>query len=118
MARRRLPLPNAIEAQQACKGGKIEANGQRAKPHREISVGDELLVKRPYGRRQKVIVKALADRNVTKADARLLYEDMTPPLTAEERELRRLTRAWPPAATRGVPHRRDRRLLRRLKGRD
>ena len=106
------------EAQQACKGGKVEANEQRAKPHREISPGDVLVITRPHGRRQKIIVRALADHHVTKADARRLYEDMTPPLTDEERELRRLAPAWPPAATQGVPHRRDRRLLRRLKGRD
>ena len=106
------------EAQRACNGGKVEVNGQRAKPHREITIGDELVITRPYGRRQSVVVHALAERHVPKADARQLYEDRTPPPTAEELELRRLTRAWPPAVSRGVPHRRDRQLLRRLKGRD
>ena len=38
------------EAQKACKSGKIDVNGQPAKPNRLLRVGDELLVGRPFGR--------------------------------------------------------------------
>ena len=38
------------EAQKACKAGKVEVNGQPAKPHREIRPGDELVISRPMGR--------------------------------------------------------------------
>src|SRR5262245_10483289 len=38
------------EAQRACNGGKIEVNGQRARPNRQLRVGDELLISRPFGR--------------------------------------------------------------------
>src|SRR5437773_2974082 len=66
------------EAQRACKGGKIEVNRQPAKPHRLLRVGDQIEIGRPYGRRQRIVVRALADRHVAKAQARELYEDLTP----------------------------------------
>ena len=107
------------EAQKACKTGKIEVNGQPAKPNRLIREGDELLIRRPHGRKQRVIVRALAERHIAKADARKLYEDLTPPPTPEEIEMRRLERIYraqvtPPRA----PDKRQRRALRQLKGRD
>lgn len=108
------------EAQRACKGGKVDVNGERGKPHREIRPGDSIQITRPFGRRQRVIVRGLADRHLPKAEARTLYEDMTPPTSAEELELRRLARQFWPAgrpASAGAPDKRERRLLRRLKGR-
>jgi len=108
------------EAQKACKGGKVEVNGQRAKPHRDVRRGDAILITRPLGRRQHVVVTDLEQRHVSRARARELYEDRTPPPSAEEVEMRRMARlarafgAGPAPA--GAPDRRDRRLLRRLKG--
>jgi ribosome-associated heat shock protein Hsp15 len=105
------------EAQKACKMGRVDVNGQAAKPHREVRPGDEIVISRPLGRKQTVVVQGLADRHIAKADARALYEDRTPPPTAEEIELRRmerLTRALnrtPPMA----PDKRERRRIRRLK---
>ena len=32
------------EAQKACKNGKVDVNGQTAKPHRTVRVGDEIEV--------------------------------------------------------------------------
>jgi ribosome-associated heat shock protein Hsp15 len=80
------------EAQRACKGGKVDLNGQAAKPHREIKVGDEILISRPLGRRQRVVVRGLAERHVSKAEARELYEDLTPKMSPEEVEARRIER--------------------------
>jgi ribosome-associated heat shock protein Hsp15 len=105
------------EAQKACKMGRVDVNGQTAKPHREVRPGDEILVSRPLGRKQTVIVRGLADKHVSKAEARELYEDRTPPPTPEEVEVRRmirLTRALnrtPPAA----PDKRERRRIRKMK---
>ena len=65
------------EAKKACEGGKVDVNGQAAKPHREIKPGDEIDISRRFGRRQKVGVRALAEHHLKKADARLLYEDLT-----------------------------------------
>jgi ribosome-associated heat shock protein Hsp15 len=108
------------EAQKACKGGKVDVNGQAAKPHREVRPGDEIDITRPFGRRQKVVVKALAEQHIPRAEARLLYEDLTPKPTPEEVEMRRLARMAAPftrPATAGAPDRRERRTLRRMKGR-
>ena len=104
------------EAQNACKIGRVDVNGQTAKPHRDVRPGDEIVISRPLGRKQTVVVRGLADRHIPKADARELYEDRTPKPTEEEIEMRRLTRLArafaPPPVT---PDKRERRRLRRLK---
>jgi ribosome-associated heat shock protein Hsp15 len=108
------------EAQKACKGGKVDVNGQAAKPHREIRPGDEIQITRRFGHRQTVVVRALADKHLAKSEARTLYEDLTPQPTPEEVELRRIARLAAPfvrPASAGAPDRRERRALRRLKGR-
>lgn len=103
------------EAQRAAKGGKVEVNGSRAKPHREVRPGDELRITRPHGVIQIVTIAAVAERHVPKAEARTLYEDRTPPPTPEEAELRMLLRRAGRAGP--TPDARQRRQLRRLKGR-
>jgi ribosome-associated heat shock protein Hsp15 len=107
------------EAQKACRSGKIAVNGQPAQPKRLLRPGDELVIGRPFGRKQHVRVRGLADRHVARADARLLYDDLTPRPTAEEIEMRRMERIFraqmtPPKA----PDKRQRRALRRLQGKD
>jgi ribosome-associated heat shock protein Hsp15 len=106
------------EAQTACKQGKVSANGQVAKPNRKLRPGDELAISRPFGRKQTVKVIALADRHVAKADARRLYEDLTPPPTAEDVEMRRMERVFRAMTPKRAPDKRQRQALRRLKGRD
>jgi ribosome-associated heat shock protein Hsp15 len=106
------------EAQKACKGGKIDVNGQPAKPHRTIRIGDALEISRPYGKKQKIVVRGLAERHVAKAEARMLYEDLTPAPTAEEIEVRRMERLYRAAMTPPrSPDKRDRRTLRKMKER-
>jgi ribosome-associated heat shock protein Hsp15 len=107
------------EAQKACRSGRIDVNGQAAKPNRLLRPGDEILIGRPFGRKQRIVVKALADTHVAKTEARLLYEDITPKPTQEEIEMRRMERIFraqmtPPKA----PDKRERRALRRLHGKD
>jgi hypothetical protein len=60
----------------------------------------------------------LADRHVPKAEARQLYQDTTPEISPEERELRRLERIYRASLQRShAPDKRERRALRKLKGR-
>ena len=108
------------EAQKACNGGKVEINGHSAKPHRPVHVGDALRITRTQGSRQVVVVRALANHHLPKAEARALYEDRTPPPTPEELERRALQRAFrqsfgAPGPAR-APDKRERRALRKLKG--
>jgi ribosome-associated heat shock protein Hsp15 len=106
------------EAQKACRGGKVDVNGQAARPNRMLKPGDAIEITRGGGRRQRVVVVGFASRHVPKAEARALYEDRTPPPSPEEveaRDLRRLFERSHPRPTR-APGRRDQRALRRLKG--
>lgn len=82
------------EAQRACKVGRVSVNGAVAKPHRELRPGDDIVISRPAGRRQTITVQTLADKHVSKAEARHLYHDRTPLPTAEEVEMRRLERLF------------------------
>ena len=108
------------EATKACRLGKVDVGGQTAKPHREIKPGDQIDIGRPFGRRQQVIVINLAEKHIPKAEARLLYEDVTPKPSPEEIELRRMGRLMAPFTRpkgAGAPDRRERKALNRLKGR-
>ena len=104
------------EATKACRLNKVIVNGQAAKPHRDVKVGDELEIHRPLGRKQLVTVLGIADSHIPRAEARLLYEDRTPKPSPEEIEVRRLERIYRAAATPPTRPTRDmRRTLRRLK---
>ena len=106
------------DAQRACEGGKVGVNGQRSKSRRPVRIGDEIQLSRPYGRKQTLVVAGLADRHIAKAEARMLYTDTTPPISEEEREVRRLERIYRAAMQRThAPDKRERRELRKLKGR-
>ena len=110
--------PTRSEAQRACQGGKVEVNGQRSKPHRQLRIGDALCLNRPFGWKQTLIVLGLALRHIPKAEARLLYRDTTPPISEEEKEMRRIERIYRASMQRaGAPDKRERRQLRKLKGR-
>jgi ribosome-associated heat shock protein Hsp15 len=105
------------EAKRACEGGKVEVNGDHAKPHRTIREGDRLRITRPFGRHQEVLVRIVLDQHVKKAEARVLYDDVTPKPTAEEIEMRRMERVYRAASqAAGTPNRRRRREIRRSRG--
>lgn len=109
-------FPTRSQAKAACEGGKVDVNGARAKAHREIRPGDRLTVACSEGLRRELLVKALADRSIPKARARELYEDVTPPVSPEVAEARRLDRLLAPRQERERPGKRDRRARIRLKG--
>lgn len=105
------------EAKRACEGGKVDVNGEHARPNRHVREGDRLRISRGFGRTQDVIVRILIDQHVKKTEARVLYDDVTPVPTDKEIEIRRIERAYQAAArAAGTPDRRRRRELRRLKG--
>lgn len=89
------------EAKRACEGGKIDLNGQTAKPHREVKLGDVVEVSRPHGHRQRVIVRGLAEQHMPKAEARKLYEDVTPEPSPEVKAMLEMARLAGPRPVRG-----------------
>jgi len=104
------------EAKRACEGGKVEVNGESAKPNRAVRDGDRIRISRGFGQFQDVIVRILIDQHVKKSEARALYDDVTPKPTAEEVEMRRMERSYRAAAqAAGTPDRRRRREIRRFK---
>ena len=104
------------EAKRACEGGKVDVNGDHAKPNRAIREGDRLRISRGFGQVQEVIVRILIDQHVKKAEARALYDDVTPKPSAEEIDMRRMERAYRAAAqAAGTPDRRRRREIRKFK---
>jgi ribosome-associated heat shock protein Hsp15 len=108
------------EAKRACEGGKVDVNGQTAKPHRLVREGDRIRIGRGFGRHQDVVVRLLIDRHVRKSEARALFDDVTPRPSGEEIERRRMERVYRASMqAAGAPDRRDRRIRRRIKeGRD
>ena len=107
--------PTRSQAKAACEGGKVDVNGARAKPHREIRAGDHIAVSKGDGGRRELIVRGLAERSIPKAQARTLYEDVTPAPAPEVLEARRLDRMLAPRGDAGRPDKRDRRERIRFK---
>ena len=104
------------EAKRGCEGGKVEVNGEHAKPHRMLREGDRIRISRGFGRYQDVIVRILIDQHVKKSEARALYDDVTPKPTPEEVELRRTERLFRAAQkAAGTPDRNRRLEIRRAK---
>ncbi len=96
----------------ACNGGRVDVNGDAAKPSKAVRAGDLLQVTLPRGRRI-VRVAALADRRGSGSQAALLYEDLTPPPPPREARIRPPAYR-PPGA--GRPTKRERRRIDRLAG--
>lgn len=109
-------FPTRSRAKAACEGGKVDVAGSRARPHRAVRPGDSVEITTPSGRRKSLVVRGLASRSIPRAEARRLYEDVTPPPTPAEVEVRRLERLLAPSRTAGRPDRRERREGRRRKG--
>ena len=104
------------EAKRACEGGKVEVNGDSAKPNRQLREGDRVRISRPFGRHQDVVVRIVIDQHVPKAQAKALYDDTTPKPSPEEIEMRKVERTYRAAArAAGTPDRRRRKELRRMK---
>ena len=104
------------EAKRGCESGKVEVNGDHAKPHRALKEGDRIRINRGFGRYQDVIVRILIEQHVKKAEARALYDDVTPKPSPEEIEMRRAERVFRAAQkAAGTPDRNRRREIRRAK---
>jgi ribosome-associated heat shock protein Hsp15 len=102
-------------AAEACDGGKVEVNGHTAKPHKLVRVSDSISFTHPSGPKALKVL-ALSDRRGPATEARLLYEDHSPPPPPREP---RPFFAPPPQRLPGLgrPTKRERRETERLRGR-
>lgn len=94
----------------------MDVSGERAKPHRQLRVGDGVAVTRESGQRRQLVVRGLASHSVPRREARALYEDVTPATPPERLEVRRLDRMLARQDRGARPSSRERRERRRRKG--
>jgi ribosome-associated heat shock protein Hsp15 len=105
-------------AADAVKGGRVQVNGQRVKPSRDVGPGDEIEV--TIGQlRRTVVVRGVSERRGPAKEAVLLYEETPESVAAREllAEQRRLASPPPGADLGGRPTKRDRRRLDDARGR-
>jgi ribosome-associated heat shock protein Hsp15 len=98
-------------AAEAVKGGRVQVNGARVKPSREIAPGDRLEITIGQVRRV-VVVRGTTERRGPASEAALLYAET--PESLAERELQATERrdSRPPGADLGArPTKRDRRRI-------
>jgi ribosome-associated heat shock protein Hsp15 len=104
-------------ATEAVSGGKVEVNGERAKPAKLVQVGDTVRVRiAPYD--NELVVRGLGERRGSAREAQALYEETEASRAARERLAEQLRMA--PAFTyeeRGRPTKRDRREMDRMRRR-
>ena len=106
------------QATHACDLGRVRVNGQPAKPHRALTIGDRVEIE--VGDWTRVwVVRELREKPGPKADAAAAYEDLSPPRPSPD-PLQRLLRRPPVLRESGAgrPTKRERRDLERLRGRE
>jgi ribosome-associated heat shock protein Hsp15 len=105
-------------AAEAIKAGRVQVNGQPAKPSRDVRPGDQVEL-RTGAIRMTVVVRGGAPRRVGAPEAAKLYEETPESREARERllEQRRLVEPVRSEWGKGRPTKRDRRTMDRLRGR-
>jgi len=102
-------------ATEAVGGGKVEVNGERAKPAKAVKPGDEIRLRiGPY--EHVLILRRLSERRGPASVAQALYEE-TPASRDERERLAAQLKMAPPAFVyeeKGRPTKKDRRDLSRL----
>jgi ribosome-associated heat shock protein Hsp15 len=100
----------------AVKGGRVQINGQRTKPSRDVRPGDRIEV--TLGQlRLTVDVVGTAERRGPASEAALLYRETAESAAARERHAAERRMAMPPAPRPGArPTKRDRRRLDATRG--
>lgn len=105
-------------AADAIAGGKVQVNGERVKRAKPLQVGDEVRIRLgPY--EHQVVVRELSDRRGPAPQAAALYEEKESSRAAREAlasQLKSVHAIFTPE--RGRPTKKDRREIRRFKGRE
>jgi ribosome-associated heat shock protein Hsp15 len=103
-------------AAQAVDGGRVQLNGARVKPSKEIRPGDEVVVH--IGELEWVVdVRALAARRGPAEEARKLYEERAQSRARRQAAIDARKQLPEPAfGLRGRPTKRERRMMKRFTG--
>ena len=93
----------------AINAGRIEVNGERAKPSKAIKPGDRLRLRKPPVEYQ-LVVKEVSEKRGSSTIARTLFVESLESIAAREKVAADL-RDMPPPLFRGRPTKKDRRTL-------
>ncbi|GLT23675.1 heat-shock protein 15 [Zoogloea oryzae] len=101
-------------ATDAVEGGKVQLNGIRVKPAKDVKIGDRVEIQQAEAR-FTVIVTGIAEKRGSATVAQTLYAETPESIAAREtaREERKFA-ATPGADLHGRPTKRDRRLIGRF----
>ncbi len=103
------------KATHACTLSRVKVNGATAKPHRRLVLEDQVEIE--IGDWTRVlVVKELRDRPLPKAEAKRVFEDLSPPRPQLD-EMERLLRRLPAQRDKGTgrPSKKQRRELEQLR---
>jgi len=100
-------------ATDAVTGGRVQVNGTRVKPSKDVRPGDSVEVSYTQGRRLVAVIAGTAERRGPASFAQQLYEETAESVAAREAHATERRYAVPPAPVRGEgrPTKRDRRRL-------
>jgi ribosome-associated heat shock protein Hsp15 len=106
------------QATEAVAGGKVEVNGDGAKPSKIVKPGDRVRVR--LGPVEYLLtVKAIAERRGSAPAAQALYEESSESAAAREKIAAQRRYAAPPAyEEKGKPSKKDRREMERWRGKN
>lgn len=103
-------------AADAVTGGKVELNGERAKPAKGVKIGDELRIR--SGVFEQVIqVRGLSERRGPATVAQTLYEETPESAAARAKMAERMRYEAPIGMDSGRPSKKDRRDIRKFRER-
>ena len=105
------------KAKEAIDGGKVHINGTRAKPSKELNIGDMLELTQGWDEKT-VVVKALSDVRRSSQIAQELYAETAASLAKRERIAEQRKAAGNQVRSEGRPSKKNRRLIHQFKNRN
>ena len=105
------------KAKEAIDGGKVHINGTRAKPSKDLNIGDMLELTQGWDEKT-VMVKALSDVRRSAQIAQELYAETVASLAKRERIAEQRKATENQVRSKGRPSKKNRRLIHQFKNRN
>ena len=105
------------KAKEAIDGGKVHINGTRAKPSKDLNIGDMLELTQGWDEKT-VVVKALSDVRRSAQISQELYAETAASLAKRERIAEQRKAAGNQVRNEGRPSKKNRRLIHQFKNRN
>lgn len=105
------------KAKEAIDGGKVDINGTRAKPSKELQVGDELSISQGWDEKV-VVVDGLSDRRGSATIAQTLYSETEDSIARREMIAEQRRAAGGQVRSEGRPSKKDRRQIHQFRSRN